>query len=138
VPILKTGLIYFAIVFCVGFLLGTLRVPFLVPAFGERIAEMIELPFMLAAIFFAARWVVHGYRLTVNLGLALLVGLVAAIVLLLVEFSVVLWLRGISIGEFLASRDPIAATLYYLAVAIFAILPAVFVIVARRRGTGPS
>jgi hypothetical protein len=44
---LKADLIYVAIVFTVGFLLGTLRVLGLAPILGERLAVMIELPFML-------------------------------------------------------------------------------------------
>lgn len=131
----KIALIYFGIVFGVGFLLGMIRVPFLVPAFGERIAEIIELPFMLAAVFFSARWIVQRYGLRSSVISAAAIGLIAAAILLLVEFSVVLWLRGLSIGEFLASRDRVAATLYYIAVAIFAIMPTGLAVMRRSVGS---
>lgn len=130
--ILKIAFLYFGIVFGVGFLLGLIRVPLLVPRFGERIAEMIELPFMLTAIFFAARWITHRYGLRSNLATAFAVGLISAVLLLLLEFSVVLWLRGLTIYEFLASRDPVAAILYHVAVGIFALMPGILSLTKRR------
>ena len=49
--------VYFAIVFGAGFVFGTVRVMWLVPTVGVRVAELTELPLMLAVVFFAARWV---------------------------------------------------------------------------------
>ena len=131
--VLKASLAYFGIVFGVGFLLGMIRVPLLVPAVGERWAELIELPFLLIAIFFASRWVVRSFRFRQGLFEPLLVGVTAAGLLLVVEFSVVLWLRGQSISAFLANRDLVAGTLYYVAVGIFALMPLIQVHVNRRR-----
>ena len=42
---LRAALVYFALVFGVGFLLGLIRVPFVVPRIGERYAELAEMPF---------------------------------------------------------------------------------------------
>ena len=122
--VLSAGLMYFAILFGVGFVLGMIRVPFLVPKLGQRLAELIELPFMLFAIFVSARWIVRRFGLCGRTLTSLSIGLVAATLLLAVEFSVVLWLRGLTLSEFLADRDPVAGTLYYIAVAIFAAMPA--------------
>ena len=123
--LVKAGLAYFAIVFSAGFMLGMVRVPFLVPHFGQRISELIELPFMLAAIFIAARWIVRLFDLRRRPLLALSIGTFAAVLLILVEFSVILCVRGLTLSEFLATRDPIAAAFYYVAVAIFAGMPAI-------------
>lgn len=123
--ILRPGLAYFVIVFGVGFLLGMVRVPFLVPLLGERSAELLELPFMLVAIYLASRWLVRRYDLYGRPVEALLVGIMSAFFLLLIEFSVVLWVRGVTVSEVLADRDPVAGTLYYIAVGIFAITPAI-------------
>lgn len=49
------GLLYFAAVFALGFLLGVIRVTLLVPRLGEATAVSIELPLMLLAA-----WVICG------------------------------------------------------------------------------
>lgn len=121
--ILKAGLLYFITVFAVGFVLGSIRVPFLVPRFGERYAELIELPFLLIAIVLCAGWIVRRYRLNGEALSAAASGLIAAVLLILVEFSVVLALRGMSIDDYFEQRDPVAAAAYYGAVAIFAVMP---------------
>ena len=56
----KAGLLYFALVFGTGFLLGPIRLLWLVPRFGTRIAELMEMPVMLVVIVLAARWTVRG------------------------------------------------------------------------------
>ena len=56
-------------------------------------------------------------------------GCVALGLLLVAEFTLVLWLRGLSIGEYLASRDPVSGTVYYVMLGVFAIMP---LLVARR------
>ena len=55
---IKAGLAYFALVFGAGFVLGSIRVPFLVPRFGERVAELIEMPIMFVVILVSARFIV--------------------------------------------------------------------------------
>jgi hypothetical protein len=58
VQILKASLTYFAIVFGMGFVLGTIRTLWVVPRVGTRIAELIETPVMLVVIILASRWIV--------------------------------------------------------------------------------
>ena len=57
--ILKAGVLYFALVFGAGFALGTIRVLWIVPQFGTRLAELMEAPFMLIVTIASARWVVR-------------------------------------------------------------------------------
>ena len=42
--ILKAGVLYFALVFGAGFVLGAIRIMWVVPRFGTRIAELMETP----------------------------------------------------------------------------------------------
>ena len=57
--IVKTALVYFVLVFGAGFVLGTIRVLWLIQAVGARTAELLEAPLMLIVIVLAARWVVR-------------------------------------------------------------------------------
>jgi len=50
-------------------------------------------------------------------------GLVALILLLFMEFSVVLGLQGLSIREYLAGRDPVAGAVYVVMLIVFALMP---------------
>jgi hypothetical protein len=50
-------------------------------------------------------------------------GCVAVGVLLAAEFTLVLRLRGLSISEYLATRDPVSGTVYYVMLGVCAIMP---------------
>jgi hypothetical protein len=132
-PALKAGLLYFALVFAAGFVLGPIRILWLVPRVGQRAAELIEMPLMLVVIVFAARWTVRRLRLPPSAAARLTMGCIAAALLLLVEFTVVLWLQGLSFADYLAKRDPIATAAYYLSVPFFALLPLLLAHAARLR-----
>jgi disulfide bond formation protein DsbB len=121
--LIAPALAYFAIVFGIGFLLGSIRVLWLVPQLGVRYAELAEMPIMLLAIFFAARWVTQYFAVPPTISSRLVVGLSALICLLLVEFTVVLWLQGISIAESFANRDPISGAAYMVSLILFALMP---------------
>jgi hypothetical protein len=58
---IRAGFVYFAIVLGIGFALGVVRVPFLVPRIGERWAELMEMPIMAATIFFAAGYILRRF-----------------------------------------------------------------------------
>ena len=121
--ILKAGLLYFALVFGAGFVLGPIRILWAVPRFGMRTAELLETPIMFVIILVAARWVVRRFALPSGLTSRLGMGCVALGLLLVAEFTLVLWLRGLSFREYLATRDPVSATVYYLMLGVFAIVP---------------
>jgi hypothetical protein len=128
--IFKSGLLYFLIVFAVGFALGSIRVLLVVPYFGTRVAELLEMPFMLIAIIATARWLVRRLAIPPTLKARLGMGLVALSFLLVADFGAVLYLRGISISDYFATRDPISGTLYYVMLGVFAMMPW---LVARRK-----
>ena len=48
--ILKAGALYFALVFGAGFVLGPIRILWVVPHFGTRLAELMETPIMFVVI----------------------------------------------------------------------------------------
>ena len=122
-PILKAGVLYFALVFGAGFVLGTVRTIWVVPRVGTRTAELMETPIMLVVTIVAARWTVLRLAVPSVPSARLGMGGVALVLMLVAEFGLVLWLRGLSIREYLATRDPVSGTVYYLMLALFAIMP---------------
>jgi hypothetical protein len=127
--IVKAGVLYFAIVFGAGFVLGPIRILWAVPRYGTRVAELMETPIMLVVTIVAARWIVRRLALPSTPSIRLGMGFLALGLLLVAEFTLVLWLRGLSISEYLASRDPVSGTVYYVLLGVFALMP---VLVARR------
>ncbi len=128
--ILKAGLLYFALVFGAGFALGTIRVLWVVPRFGARMAELMEAPIMFVITIAATRWVVRRLAVPSTPSRRLGMGSVALGLMLIAELTLVLYLRGLSISEFFANRDPVSGTVYYAMLGVFAIMP---LLVARRR-----
>ncbi|NWF53738.1 MAG: hypothetical protein HXY45_02970 [Syntrophaceae bacterium] len=131
----KAGILYFALVFGAGFVLGPIRILWAVPRFGERMAELLEMPIIFAVILVAARWVIRRLALAPGFISRLGMGCVGLALMLTAEFTLVLWLRGMSIREYLANRDPVAGTAYYLMLGIFALVP---LFVGRRRDRLPG
>jgi hypothetical protein len=121
--ILKTGLLYFAALFSVGFVLGTIRVIWLVPELGTRRAELMEMPLMFVAIVLISRWIVVYFNVEFKIIDRLGMGLIAFILLIVTEFLVVLKLRNMTISHYLASRDPVSSTVYYIMLLVFAAMP---------------
>jgi hypothetical protein len=50
-------------------------------------------------------------------------GAIAGALLLAAEFALVLPLRGLTLEEYFATRDPVAGAAYYLAVALMVVMP---------------
>jgi hypothetical protein len=121
--ILKAGILYFALVFGAGFVFGTVRTLWVVPRVGTRMAELMEMPIMLVVTIVTARWVVLHFAIPSVPSLRLGMGGIALGLLLVAEFGLVLWLRGLSIRQYLATRDPVSGTVYYVMLVVFAIMP---------------
>lgn len=127
---------YFAVVFAVGFVLGPIRVLWLEPELGGRLAQLIEAPILAIAIVIAGRWVGRqlvraGYRGAGRIG----VGTLAAGLVLAADAVVGVGLRGMSVLEVFTGRDPVSGAVYYRLVAWTAVAPWAL---ARRRGDAPS
>jgi hypothetical protein len=127
--ILKASVLYFAVVFGTGFVLGPIRILWVAPRLGTRVAELLESPIMFVVTILAAKWIVRRLAVPPTPLKRLRMGGIALSLMLTAEFTLVLWLRGLSIREYLAGRDPVAATVYYALLGLFALMP---LIVARR------
>ena len=117
---IKAGAFYFALVFGAGFVLGTIRTLWVVPRIGTRKAELMEAPIMLVVTIVAARSIILRLGLPFTFSARLGMGCIALLLVLLAEFGFMLRLRGLTIREYFASRDPVSGTVYYVMLAVFA------------------
>jgi pimeloyl-ACP methyl ester carboxylesterase len=121
--ILKAGGLYFLAAFGAGFVLGAVRVLWVAPRVGARIAELIEMPLMLAIIIAAAIWIVRRLAVPARTAIRLGMGGLALALMLVAEFAVMPLLRGPSMAEYAEVPDPLTGSLYYASLALFAVLP---------------
>ena len=117
------ALLYFAVVFAVAFLLGTVRVVWLEPQLGRAAAELCEAPFLLVTMAFASRWVPRVLQLRHDLVSLGLMGLGALAILQSVDLAVGVYLRGITPAEQLANFATAAGLIYAALLIAFAAMP---------------
>lgn len=131
----KAGMLYFAVVLGTGFILGLVRVPFIVPRLGERYAELAEMPIMFIVIVIAARHIVRRYTLDPDVGIRLQVGFLALALAVSAELLLVTLIQTRSIAQYIASRDPVSGSVYILLLLLYALMPAMLVYkTSRTRG----
>ena len=123
--ILKAGLIYFLLVFGTGFALAFIRIPFLVPRFGVRAAELMEMPVMLAVIAWASLRLAH-HNPDLRRSGRLVAGVIAFVLLVGAELGVAYFLGARSPSQYIASRDPVSGTVYLISLFVFAVAPALW------------
>jgi hypothetical protein len=123
---------YFLLVFSAGFVFGTVRVLFVVPAIGARAAELLETPLMLVVVALAARFIVRKFAGSIR-GTPqwLHVGAIAFACMLTADVGVGVTLRGMTVWQALFERDPLSGTAYYLALVFLALAPSLFARIGR-------
>jgi hypothetical protein len=120
---LLAGVPYFALTFGAGFVLGVIRTLWVTPRVGTRAAELMETPIMLLVIIAGASCLTRRLAVPPIWSARLSMGVVALVFLVAAEFALVVWMRGMSIREYFASRDAVAATVYYIMLVVFAVMP---------------
>ncbi len=118
--IVKAGVLYFVVVFGAGFVLGPFRILWVAPRIGTRMAELLESPIMFVITIVAARSIVRKLAVPPTPSSRFGMGGIGLGLMLIAEFTLVLWLRGLSIREYLTTRDPVAGTVYYAILGAFA------------------
>ena len=96
---------------------------------GIGTAELMEAPVMLAVTVLAAGRIVGRLKVPSKWTRRLSMGCIALAFLLVAEFTLVLGFRGLSVREYFATLDPVAGTVYYVSLGVFAVMP---LFVARR------
>ncbi|MBS0509809.1 MAG: hypothetical protein JSR42_01310 [Proteobacteria bacterium] len=123
-PAIKAGLVYFALVFGAGFMLGAIRITFIVPRVGERIAELGEMPIMFVVTLVAARFVIRHFAVPPSMPARLGTGLLALVLLLAAELVLAAVLQERSLADYVSSRDPVSGGAYLAMLLLFALMPA--------------
>ena len=98
---LKAGLIYFLLVFALGWVLGPIRELWAVPRFGRITALLIEAIIMLIAMVISSRWVMRRFNVPQTLGSTIPMGLVALAILAPAEIGVSYGCEGYLSGNIL-------------------------------------
>ena len=124
VAVLKAGASYFGVVFAAGVVLGVVRVLWALPRYGERTAELMEAPVMLAVIVAAAWWITRRFASAFSPMQRFGTGMVALGLLVAVESWFVLLLAELTLAQYLAGRDVVAALVYVTLLGLFAAMPA--------------
>ena len=117
------GLVYWAIVFALGFVMGTLRVLVLAPLLGPVAAVSLELPIMLAGSWLACGWSLRRFGVGKAFAERAAMGLLAFTLLILAEFALSTLLFGRTAAEHWASYATTEARLGLAAQVLFATFP---------------
>lgn len=122
--VIRAALAYLAVVFAVAFLLGTIRVLWLIPRMGELWAVLIEVPLLLAL-----SWVVAGAvlrrRPLVGLASRAAMGATAFAGLMALELAVGRFGFGQSLAGMLAAMGQPAGLIGLAGQIGFALIPAI-------------
>lgn len=122
--IVAAALAYFVTVFGLGFLLGAVRVLFVIPRIGETAAVLLELPVMLAASWVAAGWCVRRFAVPPGAAPRLATGLLAFALVMVAEFGLAVILFGQRPAQYLAGYRHFATATGLAAQIGYALFPA--------------
>jgi hypothetical protein len=125
-PILP-GAVYFALVFALGFLLGTVRTLFVhdAPGGGRLLGVLIELPVMIGASWFLCRYVIRRFAVASTFFARAVMGGLAFALLVLAELLVGALLFGRTPAEHFALYSDASYALGLAAQLGFALMPLV-------------
>lgn len=126
---MKAGLAYFAIVFAVGFMVGTLRVLVLLPYLGEVLAVIVELPFMLAVSWIVCKWLVVRFSVAGRPAPRLAMGGTAFALLMVAEICVSLFGFKRTITEHFEVYQEVGSIIGLLGQVAFALFPVIRLII---------
>jgi hypothetical protein len=122
---LKAGVVYLLLVFAVGWILGPIRELWAVSHFGRMAATLSEAVIMLIAMTVAARWVIRWFEVPRTLPATISIGLIAIGLLFPAEIAGVLWVRGLSVQDYLTGFLTGPGVVSLLMFLLFATMPTI-------------
>ncbi|MEQ1669638.1 MAG: hypothetical protein ABL893_02150 [Hyphomicrobium sp.] len=120
---LLAGALYFGLTYAAGFACGAVRETFVVPRLGQFTATLIELPVMLAATYFAARFVIGRMEPRPNMVDRAVIGATGFVLLMAAEAIFAGLLRGWTFAEWLAHLQTADGALSLVMFGLFGVMP---------------
>lgn len=117
--------LYFVLVFVVGFGVRFAREAAMEPAWGVRTAELVQGAAFLAAILPAA-WLVAWAFKEATWEQLFVAGIMATVLVALADALIGAELRGQTLEQLLFKRDSLEGGIYYALVGVLAVAPALF------------
>jgi hypothetical protein len=121
--VIAAAVLYFAIVFGIGFALGPIRIFWLVPRLGETPAVFCEAPLILLAIVLTAKWVPKKLSMRTDLLPLTLMGVGALLLQQLADFAVGIFLRGMTVSQQFSQFARPAGLIYAALLILFLAMP---------------
>jgi hypothetical protein len=119
----KAASVYFAGVFAIGFLLGTIRVLAIAPRVGELIAVCIELPIMIAASWLICRWSLRRFAVSAAPEQRIAMGAIAFAMLMTAEFCMAVFAFDQRPSGYAADLQSTAGMVGFGGQVLFGLLP---------------
>jgi hypothetical protein len=120
---LKAGAIYFALMFAIGCVLGSVRVLLVAPRLGEVRAVLLELTVMLGLSWVVVGWLVRRFAVPRKLGARLAMGILAFVLLIAAETVLAAFGFRRTLAEQAASYETVAGAMGLAGQMLFALFP---------------
>jgi hypothetical protein len=117
------GALYFAAVFAVGFVLGTVRVLVIAPRLGELASTLIELPIILTAAWLICGAIIKRLAVPRAPGARIAMGVVAFALLMAAEAGLSVALFGNTLEGHIAGYRALPAATGLVGQVVFALFP---------------
>jgi hypothetical protein len=122
---LRAGAAYFAIVFAIGFILGTIRVLLVAPRTGELAAVLIEVPLMLMAAWVVCSSLTSRFKVAPRPKNRIVMGASAFSLLLIAELLLSVYAFGNPVDSTVAAYLTPQGRIGLGAQVVFALLPVI-------------
>lgn len=123
VQVVRAGIVYFLIVFAVGWILGPIRVLWVIPHLGATVGVLLEAPLMLVAMILASRWAIRRWHVPARSAQRWAMGLIALGCLFAAELAGAVWLRRMTLQEYLAAFTNAPGLIALAMFLLFAAMP---------------
>jgi len=121
----KAGVVYFLLIFALGWILGPIRELWAVRYFGHVTATLLEGMIMLIAMAITAGWIIRQFEVSHPLGSTLTMSLIGIGLLFPAEIVGVIWVRHLSVREYLAHFTTVPGVISLAMFLFFAAMPTV-------------